>query len=139
MARRPTLGVALPPAKEISLHMSAAAFMRRALPPEIIWYHCPNGEVRDKATAGKLKGMGVLAGVPDLCFVMPNGQAAFLELKVGGGRLDDDQITFGFRARSVGCGHAVATTMEEVEAVLARWMTAYGLKLRATITTRRAA
>lgn len=136
----PTQGVRLPPQKEISLHVSAAAFMRRALPPEIVFAHVPNGEVRDKATAGKLWAMGVLAGFADFVLIMPvNGQAAFLELKSKAGVLSDAQVEFKRRVEANNCGYATARTMEEVEAILARWCAAYGLKLRATLMPRRAA
>lgn len=139
MARRPTLGVALPPAREISFHISAFAFLSRALPPQVILFHCPNGEIRDKATAGKLKAMGVLPGVFDLGFIWPNGQASWLELKVGDNGLSDDQVTFEARARANGCGTAVARTMEQVEEIAVRWCAAFGLSLRATLSSRRAA
>lgn len=47
--------------------------------------HIPNGEHRTKATAGRLKAMGVRAGLCDLAiFVARHGyHAAFCELKVG--------------------------------------------------------
>jgi hypothetical protein len=139
VARGPTLGVALPPAKEISFHISAFAFLSRALPPQVIVFHCPNGEVRDKATAGKLKAMGVLAGVFDFGFIWPNGQASWLELKVGDNDLSDEQIDFETRARANGCGTAVARTMEQVEAIAMRWCAVFGLTMRASLTPRRAA
>jgi hypothetical protein len=136
---RPTLGVALPPMKEISLHIQAASFMFRAMPPEVIWFHCPNGEVRDKATAGKLKAMGVLPGVFDFGLIWPNGQASWLELKVGDNDLSEEQVKFQDRARANRCGTATAWTLEQVEEILARWCGAYGLKLRASILPRRVA
>lgn len=139
MARPVTRMHRRPPAKEISLHMSVAAFLRRAWPADLLWFHVPNGEKRDKATAGKLKAMGVLAGVPDFVFVMPNAQVAFLELKRGDGETSEEQDKFCDRARACGCGYAVARSMEEVEVVLSRWLAAYGLTLRATIITRAAA
>ncbi len=139
MARRPTLGVALPNPKEITFHISAFAFLQRALPPEVIVFHCPNGEVRDKATAGKLKAMGVLPGVFDLGFIWPTSQISWLELKVGDNVLSDDQIKFQTRARANRCGTATAWTMEEVEEIAARWCAAFGLTLRATMRPRVAA
>lgn len=138
MARRPTFGVSLPPQKEIGLHIAAAGFLRRALPPEVIFFHCPNGEVRDKATAGKLKAMGVLPGVFDLGFIWPNGQASWLELKVGDNVLSEDQLVFQHRARANRCGTATAWTLEQVEDIVARWCAAYGLKMRATLVRRAA-
>lgn len=137
MARLPVTRARRSLPKEISLHMSVAAFLRRAWPAELVWFHVPNGEKRDKAAAGKLKGMGVLAGVPDFVFVMPNAQAAFLELKTKGGVLSDVQIAFRDRTLAVGCGYATARTIEEAEQILSRWLAAYGLSLRAHIVQRR--
>lgn len=124
------------PAKELSLHMSVAALLRRGWPANLIWFHCPNGERRDKATAGKLKGMGVLPGVPDFVFVMPNGQAAFLELKARAGETSPAQDDFCDRAKACGCAYAVARSMEDVETILTRWLGAYGLKLRCVMVRR---
>ncbi|WP_263079516.1 VRR-NUC domain-containing protein [Endozoicomonas sp. Mp262] len=36
-------------------------------------FHPPNGGKRDKATAGKLKAMGVKPGVPDVFCMLPRG------------------------------------------------------------------
>jgi hypothetical protein len=139
MARSPATRVRRPPTKEISLHMSTAAFLRRAWPAELVFFHTPNGEQRDARTAGKLKGMGVLAGVPDFTFILPNGQAAFLELKARGGTLSEAQIAFRDRVVACGCGYATARSLDEVEQHLARWLACYGLKLRATLVSRVAA
>jgi elongation factor P hydroxylase len=127
------------PVAEISLHMSVAAFLRRAWPAELVWFHVPNGEKRDKATAGKLKGMGVLAGAPDFIFIMPNGQAAFLELKRVDGEFSEQQIEFRDRVLACGCGYASARSPEDAERVLSRWLSKYGLRLRATMLGRAAA
>ena len=46
-------------------------------------------ELRDPATAGRLKRLGVMAGWPDLLFAGPGARMAFLELKRRGGRLNE--------------------------------------------------
>lgn len=132
MPRRPVTRAKVPQ-KEVSLHMSVAAYLRRACPDAVLWFHVPNGEKRDARTAGKLKAMGVLAGVPDFVFVMPNAQAAFIELKVGDNGLSSAQIEFRAQALSSGCAYATARSMEEVEAILTRWLAAYDLKPRASV------
>ena len=50
-------------------------------------FHIPNGELRDKMTAIKLKRMGVKAGVPDLELPLPEGRVLWLEIKTKKGRL----------------------------------------------------
>lgn len=54
--------------------------------PELYWmFHCPNGGKRDKATAAKLKMMGVKPGVPDIILPVRRGTYSGLaiEMKVG--------------------------------------------------------
>jgi hypothetical protein len=127
------------PIKEVSLHMTVAALIRRAWPEHLPWWHTPNGEQRDKRVAGKLKGMGVLAGVPDLIFIMPNGQASFIELKRKGEGLSADQLVVHDKLRALGCAYETCRTPEEVEDVLERWLGAFGLTLRCRIIRPRAA
>ncbi|MFV0413325.1 MAG: VRR-NUC domain-containing protein [Oscillospiraceae bacterium] len=52
--------------------------------PELDYlYHVPNGGLRNKAVAGKLKAQGVKSGVPDLCLpVARNGfHGLYVEMK----------------------------------------------------------
>ena len=54
--------------------------------PELRWlHHVPNGGLRSKAVAARLKAAGVKAGVPDLCLPVPRGgyHGLYIELKVG--------------------------------------------------------
>lgn len=126
--RRP----AKPKTKEISLHMQVAGFLRYAWPGDCVFFHVPNGEKRDPRTAAKIKAMGGLAGVPDFVFLLPNGQAGFIELKVSDGALSPSQIEFRQKAMALNCGFAVCRSLDEVEATLTRWLAMFGRKLNAT-------
>ena len=55
-----------------------------------VMFAIPNGGVRDKVTAGKLKAEGVTAGAPDI-FASAYGKPYFIEVKTGKGRLSDAQ------------------------------------------------
>jgi hypothetical protein len=138
MALRSVASYRRPKVSEISLHMSAAAFLRRAWPEELPWTHFPAGELRDKATGGKLKAMGLAPGWADFLFVMPNAQLAMLELKVPGGVLSDAQIEVKQKCQRLGCAYAVARSMEELEDIVVAWLAAYGLKPRARLARRAA-
>lgn len=62
--------------------------------PELkLLYHCPNGGSRNKAEAVKLKQMGVVAGIPDLCLPVPKGiyNGLYIEMKYNNGRLEESQ------------------------------------------------
>lgn len=69
----------------------------------------------------KLKAEGLKPGVADLCFMLRDGKAAWLELKTATGRLSDHQI--GFRARCVELGHGwgMARSLDEAVSILASW------------------
>lgn len=104
---------------ETSFHISVVSFLKLAVSPEdAIFFHPANGEVRDIRTAAKLKAMGLLAGVPDLVFILPNGLCAFLELKAPGGKLSQTQKAFRTKAEAMGCKYAVAYKMEDVVTAL---------------------
>lgn len=139
---------ALPKPKEITLHMSAAAFIRVAWPSHLPWWHCPNGEERGdrrpyqkkdgtwatySPTGKKLKNMGVRPGVADFQFILPNGQAAFIEMKRPGEDLTEDQIKFRDEVTACGCGYQVCYSVAEVAKTLERWLALYGLHLRARL------
>lgn len=56
----------------------------RARYPDLRWAHAvPNGGLRSKATAGKMKAAGVKAGVPDLSLPLRRGDCSglYIELK----------------------------------------------------------
>jgi len=80
---------------EFQIQSAVIAALRLQCRPGITYWHCPNGEVRDKRHAAKLKAMGTLRGVADLTFVFPNAAPLlFLELKAYGRRLTPDQRQF---------------------------------------------
>lgn len=64
--------------------------------PRLRWaFHVPNGEFRHKATAGKLKAMGVRPGVPDIWLPVPARSLGYvglvIELKSATGALSPVQ------------------------------------------------
>lgn len=85
---------------------------------DLEWFHVPNGGKRSKAQAGIFKAMGVKAGVPDLVFWgMPACPLAFVELKIGDGRLSTSQIDFQATARLRGVPYHVIKTDDPLIAV----------------------
>ncbi|WOJ89894.1 hypothetical protein RZS28_00840 [Methylocapsa polymorpha] len=113
--RKPRLRRApTPRPKELSLHMSVAKLLRDHARPEWQWCHVPNGELRDKRTAAKLKNMGAKAGWPDFILVPPIGQLHCLELKRIGEDLSDAQDDFRMWCIRSGVPHVVAYSLDEV-------------------------
>lgn len=65
----------------------------RACPELELAYAVPNGGLRAKAVAGKLKAEGVKAGVPDVCLPLQAGDfgALYVEMKAKDGKTSADQ------------------------------------------------
>lgn len=76
--------------EEARIQASVVDYVRRVC-PDVLIYHPPNGEWRDKRTAAKLRWMGVVAGIPDLVLLYGQGKTAFFEIKTDKGRLSKTQ------------------------------------------------
>ena len=107
--------------KEHVLHMATAKLLRDHILPEWIWWHTPNGELRDVRTAAKLKALGVRAGVPDIVLVSPCGSVRFLELKRPGETLSDAQEDFRIHCTRHGIAHAIAYDFDQALIALDAW------------------
>ena len=105
---------------EEALQRSIAAYLTIAA-PKALWFAVPNGEARSKATAGRLKAQGVRAGVADLCFVLRDGTAAFMELKVNGNRQSAAQLVFEQRCIEAGVPYVVATSFDQAVEIFKGW------------------
>lgn len=86
-----------------------------------VWYSVPNGGYRHMHTAMKLKAEGTRSGTPDLCFVLSDGRAAFLELKAEKGRQSPEQKIFEQEVTSLNALYSVAYSVDEAWGVLAAW------------------
>lgn len=86
---------------EFQLHTACAQFLDLALPRDAVWFHTPNAGKRRKGAAGRLKAMGMKAGVPDICIIY-RGRAFFIELKTLKGRLSEAQKAMHIRLTVAG-------------------------------------
>lgn len=72
--------------------------------PDVIAFAIPNGGLRSKATAGKLRAEGVKPGVPDIMLAEPLGAwpGLFVEMKSKRGVVSDAQKLMIARLRQKG-------------------------------------
>ena len=80
----------------------------------------PNGGARSKATAGKLKAEGVVAGVADLILLVPK-QWAFalcIEMKTSKGRQSPEQKGWMEMVEAHGYRYRVCHSLDEFMAVV---------------------
>jgi hypothetical protein len=91
----------------------------RLVAPEILIWAVPNGGLRTKGEAARLKWTGVLAGVLDLTLALPDGRCAFWETKTTYGRLSKDQRDVIARLDDLGHAWAVVRDIDEAQRELA--------------------
>ena len=107
--------------EEDRLQMAVVQYLRLMGDPDVIWWHTPNQGVRSKRTAGRLKAMGVLAGIPDLTFVFPGGVVAMMELKTPKGVMSKAQKALEEKCHKLGVEHAVCYSIDTALEVLRWW------------------
>lgn len=104
---------------EQQLHRSVvqllAVYAARGL---LAYCHPANGELRSAATAGRLKGMGLVAGVPDLLIWAPFEKHFQIELKAGRRGPTPAQLDWAARMADMGIEVRVCRSVDEVEAAL---------------------
>jgi hypothetical protein len=98
----------------------------RYVAPQIVIFHVPNGGLRSKAEAARLKWTGVLAGVLDLVLILPNARCAFWETKTPNGRLSDDQRAIIRRLTELGHSWAIVRSIDDAR----RDLTALGIETK---------
>ena len=81
---------------------------------DLIIFAIPNGGMRNKGTAIKLKKEGVLSGVSDLQILLPNGRSVFIEMKKQkNGVVSESQEDFINKSQSLGHTVIVANGCNE--------------------------
>lgn len=84
----------------------------------------PNGGLRDKITAAKLKAEGVKAGVSDLFFPVPRGKwhGLFIEMKKPGEKATPQQVQFITDMQKLGYAACVCVGWEVARDVLLAYL-----------------
>lgn len=106
---------------EEQLHMAIWQHIKLLAPKNVVAFHPANGGARSKRTAGRLKAMGVVPGIPDLVFVLADGRAAFMEIKTPDGRLSAEQKAFQSKCSDMGVEHAVIYNVDQALSILKAW------------------
>lgn len=87
-------------------------------------FHIPNGGLRNKATAARLKAAGVKPGVPDLFLPVMRGQSAglFIEMKYGANKPSPEQQRYIDLLRREGYAVEVCYSCEEAIKIITAYL-----------------
>jgi hypothetical protein len=94
--------------------------------PQLKWmFAIPNGGLRDRITAGKLKAAGVKAGVWDIFLPVAIGSyhGLFIEMKVGKNTLTPEQQSFRDYLWTHGYGYTVCYSWEQAKNAIISYLT----------------
>ena len=105
---------------EAAIQRAVFQHLRARGAPGVFAFHPANGGYRKPVEAAILKGLGVVAGVPDV-FAVHNGRCFALELKAEGGRATDKQLETIAALREAGAFTAIAEGLDCALAVLKAW------------------
>lgn len=93
--------------------------------PELRWlFAIPNGGLRSKSTAVKLRLEGVKPGVSDLFLPVPKGNhhGLWIEMKVGRNKPTTEQTTFQCDMRGAGYATATCWSFESARNIIALYL-----------------
>jgi predicted RecB family endonuclease len=93
----------------------------RTVSPDLIVFHPPNGGLRGKAEAARLKWIGTLAGIPDLVILGRDGRTWLIEVKAEHGSLSADQRAVRDRFVAMRIPFVVAKSIDDVRRAFAIW------------------
>ena len=81
-------------------------------------FHIPNGMKSGPVTGARFKRLGVLAGVPDLCFVLHGGKVVWIEMKKIKGKVSKEQMAIHdrlfFMGHTVVIGYGAKDAIKKV-------------------------
>lgn len=97
---------------EQAIQRAVFQHLARRAAPGVVAFHVPNGGYRTPHEAAILKGLGVMAGVPDV-FCIRLGRVYALELKTKDGRPTKAQIAAVESIRNAGGYAAIAYGLDE--------------------------
>lgn len=95
-------------------------YMQAYLKKGAVAFAVPNGGKRLAREAVSFKRQGVVAGIPDMQIVF-GGMVYFLELKIPGGRVSEDQAMQLSRLQMAGARVAVVHGFDQAVAQLRQW------------------
>ena len=88
--------------------------------PGVFAFHPANGGYRKPVEAAIMKGLGVVAGVPDV-IAIHEGRCFALELKAEGGRATPKQLAAAAAMEAAGAITAIAEGLDRALAILEAW------------------
>jgi len=106
---------------EHTLQVQLLKYLDVAAKRDVYWFAVPNAARRSLRLGAHMKSEGLRSGVADLCFMLPGGRAAWLELKKPGNYQTIEQKGFEARCKRLEHPYVVAKNIDQAIAALKQW------------------
>jgi hypothetical protein len=106
---------------EHKLQVMLLDYLERAARKDCYWFAIPNQANRGIMNAVRMKAEGLRSGIADICIMLPEGKACWLEMKKPGGSLSAPQKVFRYRCEQLGHPWAMARSLDEAIPHLREW------------------
>jgi hypothetical protein len=118
---RDLFGNPLRATREDAIHAGIVEFLTLAAHSKLLWLHVPNGAMVKPSARMYFARLGVLPGVADLLFVLPDKSVAFMEIKGPDGRLSEAQQAFQAKCALLKLKYRVCRSISDAEEILRSW------------------
>jgi len=106
--------------REDTIHAAIVQYLRVCM-PDCLVFHPPNGGLRGKREASKLKWLGVLPGMPDIVILRPSGRFCLMEVKGPKGVLSEAQQAVRWHCERFEMPWALVRSIDEAREALIGW------------------
>lgn len=103
----------VPAPSEHKIQVALLDYLKLAARPDCYYFAVPNQSNRHIRNAVKMKAEGARSGIADLCFMLPKGRVAWLEMKTPTGSLSETQRGFRDICKALGHEWMCAKSVEE--------------------------
>ena len=100
-------------ASEHSIQTQILNYLFYKAAPNVFAIGIPNAGKRSYRVAGRLKAEGMMAGVADVCVLLPGARVAWMETKTARGRQSYAQKGFEERCQRLGHHYRIVRTLQE--------------------------
>lgn len=85
-------------------------------------FHIPNGGKRDPITAARMKSIGVIAGIPDMCWIF-DGNVVFFEFKKPGvGVVSENQTRVHIALKQQKANIYIVESFEHFQSIVKKYL-----------------
>lgn len=106
------------PSSELKLQSECYIWFHNTYPEHRGRLYCVNNNSENAIKGALNKAIGVIKGVSDMHFILPEGRILFIEMKLPGTYQSPDQKKWQAKVESLGHRYVIARTLQEFKEII---------------------